>query len=71
MNEMFKNQNTGEKEMNDKWATDVAGKYGLKGVKDLAKLKEEVKKLLENQKKQIVETEFQKAIMRKAVDFQK
>lgn len=71
MNEMFKNQETGEKEMNDKWATDVAGKYGIKGVTTLAKLREEVKKLLESQKKQIVETEFQKSIMRKAVELSK
>jgi FKBP-type peptidyl-prolyl cis-trans isomerase (trigger factor) len=71
MDEMFKNQATGEKTMNDKWATDVAGRYGLKGITKLEKLKEEVKKLLDKQKKQIIETEFQKDIIREGIKLSK
>jgi len=67
LDEMFKNQQTKEKEMNDKWALEVAGKYGLKGVKDLAKLKEELKKVIGNQKTVIVQREFEKEILHEGI----
>jgi FKBP-type peptidyl-prolyl cis-trans isomerase (trigger factor) len=80
MEEMFKNNGgvaakEGEKatyeKMDDKWATDTAGKYGIKGVTTLAKLREEVKKILEKQKADIVEKEFERGVLRKAIELAK
>ena len=71
LDEMFKNQKTEEKEINDKWATQIAAKYGMKGVTDLAKMKEELKNLLLKQKGQIVENELNRGILREAIKIAK
>lgn len=68
MDEMYKNNKGDSKSMDDKWATEIAGKYGIKGVTTLVKLKDEVKLLIEKQKKDIVEKEFQRNILRKAIE---
>lgn len=73
MKTMFDNQKEDitATEMDDKWATQIAAKYGMKGVTTLEKLKEETKKLLEKQKEQMIEMEFNRSIVKEAVKLSK
>lgn len=57
--------------IDDKWATAIAAKYQLKGVTSLAKLKEEIKKLLQNKKTELIEREFERDILAEAVKLSK
>jgi FKBP-type peptidyl-prolyl cis-trans isomerase (trigger factor) len=69
MKTMFDNQKEGitAEKMDDKWATQIAAKYGMKGVTSIEKLKEETKTLLQKQKEQLVETEFNREIVKEGV----
>lgn len=67
LDQMFKNQETKEQKINDTWAMEVAGKYGLKGIKDLAKLKEELKKVIEKQKGTIIQREFERDALQEGI----
>ncbi|HQG57808.1 MAG TPA: trigger factor [Candidatus Dojkabacteria bacterium] len=66
-----KKKDTTKREIDDKWATTIAGKYQIKGVTSLAKLKEEIKKLLEAKKVELIEREFERDILSEAVKLSK
>jgi trigger factor len=69
MKTMFEKQKEGitATEMDDKWATQIAAKYGMKGVTSIAKLQEETKELLQKQKEQMIEMEFNREIVQEGV----
>lgn len=48
---LFKNENLGEKEINEKWAKEISKKLNVENVKTLKDLEEFVRNTIENQKK--------------------
>ncbi|MGI6484493.1 MAG: trigger factor [Candidatus Dojkabacteria bacterium] len=71
LNNLFKNENLGEKEINDKWAKGMAEKIKIEGVKTLKELEEFVKKTIKEQKEIIAKRKAEEEAFNKAIELNK
>ncbi len=68
---LFKNENLGEKEINEKWAKGISTKLNVENVKTLKDLEEFVKNTIENQKKIVSRRKAEDDALNQAIQLSK
>jgi len=68
LSNLFENDNLGEKEINDKWATGISGKLKIDTIKSVKDLSEFVKNTIENQKKIVSRRKAEDEALKQAIE---
>jgi len=71
LNNLFKNDNLGEKEINDKWAEEIAKKIKIENIKNLKELQDFVKKTIKDQKEIISRRKAEDEILDQGIKISK